>query len=94
MGGRSTRRRAAASAPFTPSPHRRKLRKGVVGQGLANAFLDELRSEHMTLAAELVDDRPGLDLGDCPVLLGMDGLQYVADLAHLGRRHPNDMDRE
>jgi hypothetical protein len=57
--------------------------EGIVGQGFPDKGVDELRRAHQTLAAELVDDGPGFLLGGNPVLLRVDGLEHVADLAHL-----------
>lgn len=70
-----------------PQLHPMAVRESVVGQGFPDMGVDEVRRAHKTLAAEFIDDGPGFRFGGGPVLLGVDRLQHMADLAHLGRRH-------
>ena len=61
--------------------------EGVVGQRLADAFLDQFGRPGHPLASQLADHRVRLLLGRVPALLGVDGLEHLGHLAHLGRGH-------
>ena len=61
------------------------VREGVVGPRLADAFLDQFGRSGHRLASQLADHRVRLVLGRVPALLGVDGLEHVGHLAHVGR---------
>ena len=61
--------------------------KGVVGQRLVDAALDQIGRGVHPVGPQTFDDRAGLAIGRIAVLLGMDGLEHVAHLADLGGRH-------
>ena len=61
--------------------------KGVVGQGLVDALLDEIGCLVHLGGAQVVDDRSCLPVSRFPALLSMDGLEHVAHFADPGRRH-------
>ena len=61
--------------------------KGVVGQRFGHAALDQIGRRVHPGGAQVVDDRSRLSVGRVSALLGMDGLEHMAHLADLGRRH-------
>src|SRR6516165_3804513 len=63
------------------------IRKSVVTQRLLHAAFDEIGGCGHPRGAQIRDDRAGLVVGSLTALLGMDGLEHMADLANLRRRH-------
>jgi hypothetical protein len=62
------------------------VRKAVVGQRLVDGLLDEVGCLAHLACPQVVDDRLCLVVGGLPALLGVNGLEHVADLANPGRR--------
>jgi len=62
------------------------VREAVVGQGLVDGLLDEVGGLAHLACPQVVDDRLCLVVGCLAALLGMNGLEHVADLADPGRR--------
>src|ERR1700745_2010336 len=63
------------------------VRKCVIGQGLLDAALHQLGCRSHSGLAQNVDDRAGLAISRLPGLLGVNGLEHVADLADPGDWH-------
>src|SRR3984893_13191954 len=62
------------------------VRKAIIGQGLVDGLLDEVGCLGHLAGPQIVDDCLGLLVGGLAALLGMNGLEHVADLADPGRR--------
>ena len=63
------------------------IRKGVVGQRLVDALLDEVGCFAHLAGSKILDDRSGLLVGGRSVLLGMNGFEHVAHVTDLCCRH-------
>ena len=61
--------------------------KGVVGERLGHAALDQIGRGVHPGRTQVFDDRPRFAVGRIAVLLGMDSLEHVAHFADPGRRH-------
>ena len=63
------------------------VRKGVVGQRLGDASLDEISGRVHPGGAQIVDNGSRLPVSGFAALLSMNSLEHMADLPDLGRWH-------